>query len=559
MSFIDKKRSLRDLFWEYPDFLMKLYSHTRPVGAIFISLFVGILLFFQLSNPLIFKSVSKYDKDVWSEGVIGTVQILNPIFINQNEVDRDIYELVYEKFLYIDQDGNPLPGVARKWEISEDGLSYKFTIAPDRVWHDGTPLSSHDVKFTFDKAVDVSVESGGNTLGSALAEISIETPNDFTVIFTLPERSATFFETISAYIVPQHLLESISNTDLLTYGLDVPPVGSGPYRIVSMNRKVIVLEAAEVTAYDPKIKKINYYMFDDVKSVEIAFRNGVLNGISGLQGKELRFLDEYEKYRIESTLLEHRKKMVFMNMSDPILIDSSIRKGLSFATNKEKILDDAVIDGEVAVGPLPSNSWAYNPEIDYYKYNLEEMDKLLVEAGYEKDPSGLYMKDGEPISLALTYLYGEQNEALAKELVKSWNDAGFLISLNPVEYNSLINEVLATRNYQLMLFELETTVDPDQYNLWHSLKKNYPDLNISGYEYNRVDLILERARVNGDRQERLEDYHLFQRYLMQDPPVIFLYEPIYNYIGYSGLANLSIEGINFPHERFIDIEKWEVE
>ena len=77
------------------------------------------------------------------------------------------------------------------------------------------------------------------------------------------------------------------------------------------------------------------------------------------------------------------------------------------------------------------------------------------------------------------------------------------------------------------MFEIETTVDPDQYNLWHSLKSSYPDLNLSGYSYERVDILLEDARRTNKIEDRKDKYSLFQKYLTQDAPAIFLYHPNY--------------------------------
>jgi peptide/nickel transport system substrate-binding protein len=108
----------------------------------------------------------------------------------------------------------------------------------------------------------------------------------------------------------------------------------------------------------------------------------------------------------------------------------------------------------------------------------------------------------------------------------------------------------------MLLYEVETTVDPDQYNLWHSLKVNYPDLNLSGYEYERVDILLEDARKTNSITTRQTKYAQFQRYLMGDAPALFLYHPTFVFYFDSNLEGIDMSNINFSYERYWNIEDW---
>jgi peptide/nickel transport system substrate-binding protein len=106
------------------------------------------------------------------------------------------------------------------------------------------------------------------------------------------------------------------------------------------------------------------------------------------------------------------------------------------------------------------------------------------------------------------------------------------------------------------MYEVETTIDPDQYNLWHSLKVDYPNLNLSGYEYERVDILLEDARVELTKKDRIDYYDLFQEYLMRDVPALFLYHPKYVYVVPEDLNGPDLSNISFPEERFQNISEW---
>lgn len=553
----NKNHSIRDAFWNYPETLVSAYNKTRPLGAILISVLVGVVLILQLSSPTVFSALSYETKNSWSEGVVGEVQVLNPIYVSQNQVDRDLFELIYEKFVNVDKYGNPVPGIAKKWVISDDSLTYTFEIDSDHNWSDGEKVTATDVAFTFQKAFSLA-ENGENTIASGLSDVTIVALDENTIEVKLPERNAALFESLSVYIVPEHILSEIEDVEYPTYGVEIIPIGSGPYRVESIRKNLVILKKSPTNDEDVRFDQLKYYTFTDAKSLEIAFRNGVFDGVSGLSGKEMGFLDEYDNYRVESQLLVQRKKLLFFNTREGKLANSELRRALAFSIDKDKILNDAEIDGEAVFNTLPSNSWAFNPNTNFYTLDFDQATSKIVGAGYVLDEeSGEYEdKEGNPLTLTVTFLDNYINTRLATQFEKQWESFGITIELKPIDYNSLINEVLATRNFEILLFEIETTIEPDQYNLWHSLQKDYPNLNISGYEYNRVDIILERARLDKDKKSRTEDYFLFQKYLNQDVPVIFLYEPVYNYIVKEEVNGINLDEIKYPNERFDNIANW---
>jgi len=142
-----------------------------------------------------------------------------------------------------------------------------------------------------------------------------------------------------------------------------------------------------------------------------------------------------------------------------------------------------------------------------------------------------------------------------KEILK---EEGVVLKSEKLNYNQITQEIIATRDFDILLYEIETTVDPDQYNLWHSLKSNHPDLNISGYSYERVDILLEDARKTSDRTVRKQKYDLFQKYVMADAPVVFLYNPTFFYFVKNSVEGIALDGINYSYERFHNVQNWEL-
>jgi len=168
-----KKNPVRDFFWNYPDFLVRIWNLTTPLSTIFLFLLLGLGLFSFLRSDTFAEKVSTRELNYYVEGRVGAISTFNPLFSNQNDIDKAIQELVFEKFVYIDSTGKILPGVATDWDISDDGKKYVFDIDLNHTWSDGTPLTMDDIFFTFDTAVTLNEDQGYDTVASSLADVDI--------------------------------------------------------------------------------------------------------------------------------------------------------------------------------------------------------------------------------------------------------------------------------------------------------------------------------------------------------------------------------------------------
>ena len=557
-STVKEKTKLRNLWWDYPSFVEKIIRNSRPLSYILMFSALSVFLCFYLVDSDIFKNIEKRQTDTFTEGSVGAISSLNPLYLTQNPIDKAIQELVFEKFIEIDMEGNPVGGIADNWKVSKDSLSYTFDIEQGHFWHDGEPLTTDDVMFTFNTAIKLAEKYNADSVGVPLSGVEITKVDEDTIKFVLDDTNATFFEAVSIYIVPKHRLE---NVNLNTMQFDIftkYPLGSGPYEVVKSEPNVVVMEASEYFEGEMSIKTFTYRIYDDLDSLEVAFRNWELDAISGVDSGGLDFVNEYSDYSILKTSIEQRTKMIFFNNRRDSLSDPLMRQALSYVTDKEALLDNAGIPGEVATGVFPENSWAFSSEAEQYEYDPEETKEIFNDLGYTKNESSGYYEgeDNKILSFTLSYLDKEANRRLAESLKSLWEREGVILNLDPLSYQQITQEVISTRNFEMLLYEVETTIDPDQYNLWHSLKKDYPDLNLAGYEYERVDILLEEGRTELDRKVRKEKYRLFQKYLMDDAPVLFLYHPQYIYVIPKDLQGPNLENISYPENRFRNVEEW---
>jgi peptide/nickel transport system substrate-binding protein len=287
-------------------------------------------------------------------------------------------------------------------------------------------------------------------------------------------------------------------------------------------------------------------------------RVGDIDALGSWNSEALSFMQEYSSFGVLTKNEEFRNRILFLNIRKDNLKDKNIRMALNYLFNVDTLLKDAHIEGEIMQGPYPKSSWAFNNQIAYYSYDSAKASELLTSGGYTKNTDTGYFesKDGKILSFTLSYLDNDINNRLVDAIVKNMDKEGIVIKPNKQDYNQISQQTIVTRDFEILLYEIETTVDPDQYNLWHSLKVNDPYLNFSGYQYERVDILLEDARKTTNEATRKAKYFQFQKYLIADAPVIFLYHPSFVFYFNSKLKGVDMENINFSYERYWNIENW---
>lgn len=556
---ITPKKDLRDFFWNYPSVISKIFRTTHPFSYILLFIVLGFIFILFLRSS-IFANIldGSQDKETFTEGSVGAISSFNPIFASANYFDKSVESLVFDKFIYIDKQGKPIAGIAEKWSVAENKLEYIFTIKDDLLWQNGEKLTAQDVVFTFNTALSLSENYDYDTVGISLGGVSIEQIDEYTIRFKLAEENPLFFEAISIYIVPQSVLGDVRLEDMPFNIFARYPIGSGKYKVTRTEQNAVYLVDNEYDRYTPNIKNITLRVYPDTKSLNTAFRTGLLDAVNGWDQEALRFTTEYpnfQKYVMEE---KYRSKLIFFNLRKENLKDENLRKGLSSLIDKDKLFAEAKISGIPVYGPYSPDSWVYNKDVNYLKYNPEKARDYLKIAGYERKDGGIYYesKENEILSFTLTYFQSESNDRLVGKLKELLEKEGVILKTERLNYTQITQEIIATRDFELLLFEVETTVDPDQYNLWHSLKSSYPDLNLSGYSYERVDILLEDGRRTTNVNTRKARYVSFQKYLVEDAPVVFLYHPNFVYVVNDQLRGVNLEKKNFSYERFANIESW---
>ena len=243
----------------------------------------GLTLIYQINKSFLVE-VPDYGGSI-TEGIVGLPRFINPI-LAISDADRDLTSLVYSGLMKATPDGKLIPDLAKEYTVSEDGLSYTFTIKEDAVFHDGTPVTSDDVEFTIQKAQDTLLKSPRR---SNWDSVKVRKGDDHTITFILKQPYSPFIQNTTIGILPKHIWKNVDNESFPFSTFNTKPVGSGPYRVssVSTNSSGLPTEYTlesfkKYTLGKPYISTLTLKFYTNETSVLDAFENSDIESVSGV-------------------------------------------------------------------------------------------------------------------------------------------------------------------------------------------------------------------------------------------------------------------------------------
>ncbi|MCL2096284.1 MAG: ABC transporter substrate-binding protein, partial [Oscillospiraceae bacterium] len=237
----------------------------------------------------------KFDPSVLVYGS-GDYAAINPALYEHGEINS----LLFLGLTARDEDNGIIPGLASEWTWNDADKSYIFTLRDDLTFHDGAPLTSGDVKFTFDIIRDEA--NGSENITNYEDIISIETPDDKTVIFRLSAPNAAMPDYLTLGILPKHLLEG---KNIIEDNFNQNPVGAGPYKFISwdMGQSIIMEKFDDFCLGSPKIEKIIFKIAEDYNSRALQLKSGELDlaQVTPRDSEEFRANDNFDVYVIDTS------------------------------------------------------------------------------------------------------------------------------------------------------------------------------------------------------------------------------------------------------------------
>jgi peptide/nickel transport system substrate-binding protein len=472
-------------------------------------------------------------------GVQHEPEMLSEI-LNATATNNMVCNLLFGKFVKYDDQMNLFPDLITEIPtvanggISKDHLAYTYHLRDDATWHDGRPVTSGDVRFTYDVIMhpEVNVESreGWDVIKS------VETPDDKTVVFHLNRQypdfvSETFFD---ESVLPEHILRGDIGKPFHSSRFHHAPVGSGPFKFKEWvpGSHLVLVANHDYYGEGPYLNAVVFKFIPNENTLLIQLKTGE---IDIFDNANINFIDQLEGlpgivvYKTPMLMYEH----LDLNMEHEILSEKRVRQALSLATNKSEIADQ-IYSGLVNVAPLDEfhASKYFDRDIaDLVKFDPVEARRLLRMAGWtDENGDGIREKNGRNLELTITASAGQLNRQRTELVLREqYRQVG--VDLEIRNYNGTVlygtyedGGILKTGKFDIAMYAWLSSPEPATKEALYS-SKNIPPRGQNNPRINNKELtrLLSKGSTEIDTGKRIEIYRRVSEILVDEVPVIPLF------------------------------------
>ncbi len=423
---------------------------------------------------------------------------------------ENIDSLLFDNLLSRDERLNVQPGLAERWEVP-DSKTYVFHLRPGVKFSDGRPLTSRDVKWSFDSLLERKIRS---TKTGTLALVErVDAPDDATVVFHLSQPWAGLLWNLAGGegmgIVPYGSLAELS----------ADPVGSGPYRFVSAEQdREVVLERNDLYwGEKPKLTRVRFMVVPDATTRALELRKGSADIALELNPDVVRTLEREPRLSVLSAPGSRLAYMAF-NLRDPILKNVRVRKAIAYAIDRQPLIHSLWRDfARPAASVLPPESWAYDQALQPVPHDAEKARQLLDSAGYTP-------VNGVRFHLTMKTSIEESSRSMAAVFQQQLREVGIALDIRSFEFATFFSDIQRGEFQVYSLRWIGGNEDPEIFTYAFDSSKIIPNgANRQYYSNPRVDALIAKARSEIDQNARKQDYAGVQRILAEDLPYINLW------------------------------------
>ena len=434
---------------------------------------------------------------------------------------------MFNGLVELDDNANPHPDLAVSWEVSDDSTTYTFHLAEDVHWHDGEPMTSADVKFTFENIL-LSYHSRTRGGLSGILE-SIDTPDDTTVVFNFTQPYAALLQRLNsteAPILPKHIYEGVD--DVQTAAANLTPVGTGPFKLESYdidNEITLVRNDDYFKEGLPYFDRVVMRVIPDQNTQVLALEEGEVDYIWRVPG------GDFERLSGDSSIVLHGVNSgpgggfciptLTFNSDRDVFSDLRVRQAIAHAFNRDQIVAQVLFgQGRVATGPINSQmAFAYSDDVTTYAYDVDRANALLDEAGYASDGTRFTID-------LLVFSFGDfpkYGEVMRQNLA----EVGIDVVVTPLDRSAFIPRVFGERDFDTNIISYCNNTDPSIGVARMYISSNIGDIpfsNGAAYINPAIDVLFDEAASTPDVARRGELYAEIQRILTAELPYLWLVE-----------------------------------
>lgn len=405
-------------------------------------------------------------------GWVSEPDILNP-FTFTSSAAFEVLSLIYDTLLEYDLQLRPQPALASSIAYSDGQKTVTYTLRPNITWHDGSPLTADDVKYTFDIIAKNNLGQGAQYL-TDLVSTAVHSPTVVSMTYSKPQ---AFDPALIIPIVPKHIFGPMSVAEIQK-DPNKHPIGSGPFTFETWQhgQYVTVNRNAKWWGAAPTAAAVTWVHFDSADVMIQSLVAGQVDaltevppllwdGLKSHQGVTPVEMDSFSFHHIGINVSNNPK-----SGGNPLLKDLVVRQALGYAVNREQLVSLALAGhGKPGGGILPPafGNFFYNiPPDKLIDNNPAKGNAILDAAGYKKGSDGYRTApDGSPLSFRLIAIATTDVDVRAAQLfVASAQQVGIKLTLQTLDETTLGNTVYnaSAPNWDIFVWGWDSsTADPD--------------------------------------------------------------------------------------------------
>jgi len=484
----------------------------------------------SLPNPNSAKGEVKHGGQL----VYGSLQepdTLNPL-LSDLLATAEVGSLIFSGLLITNDKGEWMPDLAtevptlQNGGMSRDGLTVIYKLRQGITWHDGSPFTADDVKFTWqiimNSKINIVPRDGYDKIKG------IDTPDKYTVVVRFKEYY-TGYLTLFSTILPKHALEAVGDINKAAFNRS--PIGTGPFKFKEWRlAEAVVVEAN--SAYfrgKPNLDTIVYKVIPDSNIMLSQLKAGEVDIVSNVAFAQLDQIKDIAGMQANITpnmIWEH----LDFNLDNALFQDVRVRQAIALGIDKQALIANVLKStASPAVGDQSPLSWGYNAEVKQDVRDVNAARELLVQAGWKLGDDGVFAKDGRKLAFSLAFPTGNKSrEIVASVIGQQLKEVGIAVEIRPIDTKVFFDDVLKKRSFETAMYAWVAGIDPNNLSLWHSKripssKNGYEGQNYPGWRNAEIDSLTEQGAYTIDIEGRRQIYFRIQDIIVQEHPVIPLY------------------------------------
>ncbi|GGH35736.1 ABC transporter substrate-binding protein [Paenibacillus segetis] len=416
---------------------------------------------------------------------------------------QSMMDNVFDGLFEAGENSDLIPAIASSYQVSDDGLTYTFTLNQGIVFHDGSELTAEDVYYSYAK---LSGLNGQEPLSSKFSSItSIDTPDDYTVVIQLKDKDAAFLAANIVAIVPKDYEQQSEK-----------PIGAGPYKFVEYKPgQQLVLEKNE-NFYDkehaPMLDKVEFKIMPDTNSAVLALQSGDIDMIPGITAQGVLQLGD--GYTVVSGP-QNMVQLMALNNSVKPLDDLKVRQAINYAIDKDVIIQTVAEGNGTKLGSnmSPAMKMYFQEGLeDYYTPSIDKAKELLKEAGYE---------NGFDLTLTVPSNY-QFHVDTAQVIADQLKNVGIKVTIKQIEWSSWLEDVYNNAKYEATIVGLTGKLDP------HEVLGRYETTyakNFFKFSNSEFDKLVNQGKTEIDEAKRVDLYKQAQTLLTEQAVAVYIMDP----------------------------------